>query len=158
MAYIHVNSWKSAYKSIIPDEILNNLDIDKRKAYFDKVIKSKTEDNVIAFEDNVATGFMTFGSCRDDDKNNSFGEIRGIYLLPEFWHQGIGTKLIKWGINEIIDIGYKNISLWVLEENIQAREFYKKHGFIYDGTSKEVKIGKPLIELRYVLKEGKCLA
>lgn len=25
--------------------------------------------------------------------------------------------------------GYKNCYLWVLEENKQARKFYKKHGF-----------------------------
>lgn len=152
LAYIHVNSWRSAYKGIIPDEILDNMDMEKRKAYFDRVIENKSENNVIAFKDNEVTGYMTFGHCRDDDKDSSFGEIRGIYLLPEFWHQGIGSKLINWGINVLNDMGYKNICLWVLEENLQAREFYKKQGFIYDGTSKEIIIGKPVIELRYILK------
>lgn len=36
LAYIHVNSWKSAYKNIIPDEILDNINVKKRKIYFDK--------------------------------------------------------------------------------------------------------------------------
>ena len=153
IAYIHVNSWRAAYIGIIPQEILDNMDIEKRKAYFDKVVKDKSENNVIAFIDNVPAGFLTFGNCRDDDKDNSFGEIRGIYLLPEYWHQGIGSKLINWGINELKVMGFKNICLWVLDDNLQARNFYEKQGFVYEGTSKEIIIGKPLIELRYILQD-----
>jgi len=150
LAYIHVNSWKAAYKNIVPDEILDNLSVDKRKLYFENVIKDKSEIIVIAYKDNVAAGFMTFGKCRDDDKDSSLGEIWGIYLLPEFWRQGIGSELISWGVNSLNDLGYNKVCLWVLEENMRARKFYEKQGFIYDGTSKELLIGKPLIVLRYI--------
>jgi RimJ/RimL family protein N-acetyltransferase len=38
----------------------------------------------------------------------------------------------------------------VLEENINARKFYEKLGFEHDGTIKEISIGKPLNEYRYI--------
>ncbi len=154
LAYIHVNSWKAAYKYILRDEILDNLNIEKRKLYFDKVLKDKSETNVLAYKDNVAAGFMTFGKCRDNDKDSSYGEIWGSYLLPEFWRQGIGSELINWGVNTLYEQGHKKVCLWVLEENLRARNFYEKQGFIYDGTAKEIIIGKPVTELRYIKIKG----
>ena len=61
----------------------------------------------------------------------------------------LGTKLINWGIHELHNRGYTMISLWVLKENISARKFYDKMGFIHDGTIKEINIGKTLKEYRY---------
>jgi ribosomal protein S18 acetylase RimI-like enzyme len=46
--------------------------------------------------------------------------------------------------------GFDKIVLWVLEDNASARRFYEKHGFAFDGTRKEIEIGKKYIELRYV--------
>lgn len=56
---------------------------------------------------------MTFGKCRDNDKDNSYGEIWGIYLLPEFWNQGIGSELITWGIKTLNDIGYEYVCFYM---------------------------------------------
>ena len=131
---IHSQSWKVAYKGIVPDEILDNLTVGKRQEYF---------------EDGIAAGLMCIGKCRDEDKSNDYGEIGGIYLLPQFWNKGIGTELISWGINELIYRGYRKISLWVLEENLSARKFYEKIGFEHDDTIKEINIGKKLNEYRY---------
>ena len=58
-------------------------------------------------------------------------------------------KLINWGICELRRRGYKKASLWVLEENLNARKFYEKLGFEHDGAIKEISIGKKLNEYRY---------
>jgi len=73
-----------------------------------------------------------------------------ITVLPYYWNQGIGTKLIKWVIEELKSREFTKISLWVLEENTNARRFYKKIGFQHDGTIKELNIGKQLNEYRYM--------
>jgi hypothetical protein len=39
LACIHVSSWKRAYLGIVPDDILDNMNIEKRKVYFDRVIE-----------------------------------------------------------------------------------------------------------------------
>lgn len=38
----------------------------------------------------------------------------------------------------------------MLEENINARNFYEKIGFQHDGNIKEIYIGKKLNEYRYI--------
>ena len=102
------------------------------------------------FKGEKPVGFMTLGKCRDGDSDSFWGEIWGIYLLPHYWNKGIGTILLKWGINELDNRKFERISLWVLEENINAQRFYEKIGFKHDGTIKELNIGKQLNEYRYI--------
>lgn len=106
--------------------------------------------NAVILNNGMIVGFMCLGKCRDEDLDNTYGEIWGIYLLPSFWRQGIGTVFIDWGIEELKQKGYRKISLWVLEDNMNARRFYEKMGFMHDGTVKELNIGKPLNEIRYI--------
>lgn len=150
LGLIHSESWKEAYKGIVPDSILDNMSAEKSEKRFYNSFIDGLERNVIALENDQAVGFMCLGECRDEDLDSSYGEIWGIYLLPLFWEQGIGTKLIQWGINDLKNKGYNKISLWVLEENINARKFYEKMGFVHDGTVKELNFGKQLNEFRYV--------
>ncbi|MGH4120375.1 GNAT family N-acetyltransferase [Clostridium sp.] len=150
LGYIHSQSWKTAYKSIIPDLILDNMSAEKRGEYFKKALLNKSEENVVIFKGDKPVGFMTLGKCRDVELDGHWGEIWGIYLLPNYWNQGIGTELIKWGIKELKNRGFNKISLWVLEENVNARRFYEQIGFQHDGTVKKLNIGKELNEYRYI--------
>jgi len=59
---------------------------------------------------------------------------------------------IHWGLNELKNRGYNKVTLWVLEENLNARRFYEKIGFKHDGTTKEITLGKKLKELRYEIE------
>lgn len=147
---IHSKSWKSTYKGIVPDEILDNITSSKREKYFKKALSEKWEEDAIIFKDGIPVGLICIGKCRDDDKQECSGEIWGIYLLPEYWSIGIGSELFQWGIKELKRRGYKEITLWVLEENLRARKFYEKFDFYHDGTVKEIKIGKLLKEYRYI--------
>ncbi len=148
---IHSKSWKIAYKGMISDEILNNITSEKRERYFEKALSNKWEEDALIFLEDKAVGFICIGKCRDEDRDEFYGEIWGIYLLPEFFNKGIGYELIKWGIKELKDRNYKRVTLWVLEENLKARRFYEKVGLHHDGTIKEIIIGESLNEYRYVI-------
>lgn len=150
LGQIHALSWKVAYKNIVPDEILDNITIEKRIKFFEKALTEGWEEDALIFKDDIAVGLICIGKCRDNDKDESTGEIWGIYLHPNYWNQGVGTELITWGLNELKHINFKEITLWVLENNLNARKFYEKMGFSHDGTIKEITIGRPLNEYRYV--------
>lgn len=151
---IHSQSWKVIYKGIVPDEILNNITAEKREKYFEKALSQGWEEDALIFKEDKAVGLICIGRCRDEDKDDSYGEIWGIYLLPEYWNRGIGYELINWGLTELRKRSYKKVTLWVLEENIKARNFYEKVGFKHDGTAKEINIGKALKECRYIIGDG----
>lgn len=147
---IHSQAWKVAYKGIVPDEILDNITAEKRQKYFEKALTEGWEEDAIIFNGNKALGLICIGKCRDADKDGSYGEIWGIYLLPEYWKKGIGSELIYWGLAELKKRNYDKVTLWVLEDNLNARKFYEDIGFEHDGTIKEITIGKKLNEYRYV--------
>lgn len=61
-----------------------------------------------------------------------------------------GSKLLDFVLNELYQQGFREIFLWVLEENINARKFYESRGFILDKDYLNDKIGgKELKEFRY---------
>jgi len=146
---IHARSWKVAYKNIVPDSILDNISADNRQKFFEKALLEKFEEDALIYVDNKAVGLMAIGKCRDKDQDITCGEIWGIYLLPEYWNKGIGTYFINWGLNELKSRNYRKVTLWVLEENLNARKFYENIGFRHDGTVQEIVIGKKLYEYRY---------
>ncbi len=152
VATVHVLSWQAAYKDIIPDEYLSGLDIEKRSVHFAKDFEKYKDITYyfVAELDGKIIGNLAVSKCRDDDKPDA-GEIIGIYLLSSYWGMGYGKQMMDFGINKLCELGYSEFCLWVLEENIRTRKFYKKYGFVFDGTKKAINIGKPLNEIRYVL-------
>ena len=45
---------------------------------------------------------------------------------------------------------YRRATLWVLDTNARAREFYERHGWSLDGNSKQQEIGELTVtEVRY---------
>ncbi len=149
LGFIHSESFRSAYRGIIPDDFLNGFAIEKRHNYYQKALNEGVEKTAIMSVNNKATGMITVGKCRDDDLDDTFGEIWGIYLLPDYWRKGLGKILINWGMDRIKDFGYFKATLWVLQDNTNARRFYEHLGFSFDGTEKIITIGKQLTEVRY---------
>lgn len=79
------------------------------------------------------------------------GEIVSIYLLPEYIGKGWGKALLQRAVEELHKEGYRDIFLWVLEENRNARGFYERMGF----RKREVYLndnigGRDLREVQYV--------
>ncbi|MDC7291485.1 GNAT family N-acetyltransferase [Blautia schinkii] len=57
-------------------------------------------------------------------------EIISIYLLSDYMGRGFGKILFDSVIVELKKIDYRCIFLWSLEENLKARKFYEKEGFL----------------------------
>lgn len=148
---IHSESSQEGFKGIIPDYILNDVfSIERRTKRFISEISECSPRTAIVFEENEPAGFISFGRCRYGNNDKSFMEIWRVYLIPKFWGSGAAKELMKWGINEILKENITNIELWVLEENIRARNFYEKMGFKYDNTFQTINMDKELKELRYI--------
>lgn len=150
LGVVHTESWKVAYKGIVPCSFLEKMTIDNSEKRFVRAVTQGLEKNIVAIKDNQIVGFMCLGKCRDSDVDHTYGEIWGIYLLPSLWRKGIGTELLLYGVKSLRNDGYKKVTLWVLEDNTNARRFYEKYDFKFDGTKKELNFEKVLYEIRYV--------
>jgi ribosomal protein S18 acetylase RimI-like enzyme len=150
LARVHVDSWQVAYRGIVPDSHLEGFTYQRREDAFRRAIAAHLEETYLMEDDDQGVGILTIGASRDSDLDVACtGEIWGIYIAPEYWRQGIGTRLLQKGERILRSRGYNEIVLWVLAENRDARRFYEKMGFSLDGMSKMVELGKPLKAVRY---------
>ena len=157
VATVHVRSWQAAYRGLLPDVYLDQLDVERRRVGWARTIE-ETEwprnGTLVATKANAnVVGFAHVGPARDDDLDPAVvGELAAIYALPEVWGSGVGRRLMAAAANVLRDAGFGDAILWVLEGNDRARRFYEIGGWGPDGTAKDVMIADtPLAEVRYRL-------
>jgi ribosomal protein S18 acetylase RimI-like enzyme len=150
LARVHIDSWRSAYRGLVPDSQLAKLDYATRARRFRQALGEHAEETYLAEENGEALGFLTVGECRDGDVDRQkTGEIWGIYMAPAHWRRGVGRSLCRYGENLLRSRGYTTATLWVFAGNGQAKSFYEAMGFRPDGASKTLQLGVPLEAIRY---------
>ena len=142
---IYEQSWKYAYKDIIPQSYLDSIPEGRWAANLDK----EGLNTVVIIEDGRFNGTSSYCKSRFSDFPD-FGEIVSIYLLPQYMGKGYGKLLLDAVIKELVLLGFDDIFLWVLEENHRAKKFYEKAGFTASGHYLDDNIGgKDLREMQY---------
>ena len=126
IAKVHVDSWKTTYINIVPEDFLNNLSFERRVDYWFSVIP---DGGVYVAEDenNQIVGFASGGKERSGKYSNYNGEIYAIYILKEFQGRGIGKLLIEPIVKELTNQGIFTMLVLVLEDN-PSRHFYEHLG------------------------------
>jgi len=155
-AYVacHIACWQAAYRGIIPDSYLDAMpeDLDERTETFRRSLKDPGVYKYYCVEsEGEIVGRLIFCKSRDTDRPD-VGEVGAIYLLPAFWDTGLGRRMMDFALENLRQMGFSTFIVWVLEENTRARRFYEKCGFVHDGKRKIIKVGKALVEIRYVIE------
>lgn len=145
---IYEESWKHAYKEIIPQEYLNSIPEGRWSKNFD-IPGWKT---LVCIVDGKYIGTSSFCKSRFEQFPD-YGEIISIYFLPEYMRKGYGKKLLEASILELNKLGFDELFLWVLDDNIAAKKFYEHLGFVKTEDYLNDNIGgKDLREVRFVYK------
>lgn len=145
---IYEQSWKYAYRGIIPDAYLDSIP----SGQWANGLNVSGRHSLLLFDNDKLLGTSSYCKARMEDMDG-FGEIVSIYLLPEAMHKGYGKKLMQAVIKELEIMGFQKIYLWVLEDNICARRFYERFGFTHSGRiHTDTFAGKELKEVQYVLE------
>ncbi len=143
---IYENSWRYAYKGIIPQDYLDAIP----EGRWVRNLDIPGWSTMVCVENGEYIGTSSFCRSRLEQYPDS-GEVISIYFLPEYIGKGYGGKLLEAVISELKNQGFTEVFLWVLEENTTARQFYEKHGFKCSGDYLQENIGgKDLREVRYV--------
>jgi GNAT superfamily N-acetyltransferase len=148
VARVHIRSWQCAYRGLIDQEYLDNLDPEgwAGRYTFGRVGLPST---VVAVDGSTIRGLATTGLCRDKDLSNS-GELLAIYVDPPYLHTGIGRLLMAAARERLRRVGVTKAALWVLDGNAHARRFYERDGWRLDGTRRTATYGNERVEeVRY---------
>ncbi|MDY0396933.1 GNAT family N-acetyltransferase [Virgibacillus halophilus] len=127
IAKVHVDSWRTTYKGIVPDEFLfKTLTYESRLKNWQGNVSQR---KVFVAEDKQKgiVGFAGGGKERSGEYPTYRGELYAIYILKDFQRMNIGRKLTARVMDQLVDAGFHSMLVWVLEEN-QSKSFLSGNG------------------------------
>ncbi len=141
IAHVHVDSWRTTYAGIVPDNYLSGLNETERVPMWREWLGLDIHVYVADMASEIV-GFICGGQIREPLADCD-AELFAIYLLQRAQGQGIGTALFRRLAESLRADGFKSMAVWVLESN-SSSSFYKKSGALRV-QSKEIDIGGAML-------------
>ena len=147
IARVHVDSWRTTYKGIVPDSFLESLSYERREQIWTTGIE---ENKVYIAEDKRGeiVGFASGGKERTGKYEAYIGELYAIYLLEGQQGKGLGQKLFQSVVYDLKEKKLNSMLIWALAENPACRFYEKLGGKKIDTAEIEID-GKKLVEFAY---------
>lgn len=149
IARVHVASWQSAYRDILPAELLSTLSVERRTEAWRRMLEQGTGAVLVATSSEGAVlGFCHVGPNRAEPADFS-GEVYAIYLLDEARGRGVGRSLFAEGSAWLRARALPAVLVWVLAPNGAARRFYERLGGRLVAERSIVVGTQPFVEVAY---------
>ena len=129
IAKVHVDSWRTTYAGIVPDDFLTKLSYGQRERNWRNILSTPDSTEFVYVAEDAegsVIGFASGGPERSGDADYK-GELYAIYLLDKYQHKGIGRQLTVAAARRLLQQGFRSMLVWVLAEN-PSRAFYEALG------------------------------
>ena len=151
IARVHLDTWRTTYRGIVPDEHLANLSYERRTNGWYQILNQAPEDgnftHVAEQEPDEIVGFANGGVERTGDLVYK-GELAAIYILQSYQGKGIGRCLVQAIAERLSRSGINSMLVWVLVDNPACQFYAALGGKPVHEKGHEIG-GKPLIEVAY---------
>ena len=132
-AVVHSISWKESHRSFCAHDFIEMHTPERQQEYIRNKMKCGSKFYILIEEKPI--GIV---SIKD-------GIIEDLYILPDKQNMGYGTKLLQFAIAQCTDTP----TLWILENNTNAKRLYHKMGFQETGRIHAITDGLDEIELSF---------
>ncbi|HSZ38850.1 MAG TPA: GNAT family N-acetyltransferase [Trebonia sp.] len=134
MARVHVRCWQETYRGLMPDAVLDDpgFPAARERMWTAALTDERYRRNraAVADRDGELVGLAMSGPS--DDVNGACAvQLYVLYVRAADHGTGAGRALLE----AVTDAGVPT-ALWVADPNPRAQAFYRKHGFVADGTVK----------------------
>ena len=130
-AAIHSISWKESHRSFCPMVFVAMHTPERQQEYLESKLSCGSKVYMLVEEKPI--GIVSV-------KENL---IEDLYVLPDKQNMGYGTKLLQFAVGQCIG----KPTLWILENNANAKRLYQIMGFQETGRIRTVADGLNEIEL-----------
>lgn len=130
IARVHVSSWRSTYRGMLPDDFLASLSESNYAERWKRVITDGTSKVYVAEDGPDVVGFASGGRERAGEPGYE-GEVYAIYVLDTAQRRGFGRELVRATVGGLREMGLADMIIWVLSDNQPARAFYERLGGVY---------------------------
>ena len=158
IAIVQVDTWRSTYRGIVPDDYINSLNYEKKEDYWRKFIALEENQFVLVAEtdEKQIVGFAAAGQNVDVEKHFT-GELHTLYLLENWQRRGIGKLSLQAAVQSLLKRQITSMLVWVLGDN-PFRAFYESLGGEYV-SERYIDIGDAsLLDIAYGWRDIRVLA
>ena len=131
MARVNVRSWQETYRGLMSDAVLDDPDLLTTREGFwtDMLTDERYRENrvAVAEREGELIGIAMSGPPLDEGPWSR--QLYVLYVRAVDHGTGAGRSLLE----EVVDPAESTL-LWVAEPNPRAQAFYRRHGFVADGT------------------------
>jgi len=133
MARVNVRSWRETYRGVMADRVLDDPELPHVREQFWTTILSdqryRANRVAVAERDGEVIGIAMAGPPQDPD--SQWGtHLYVLYVIAAEHGTGAGAALLDAVVGP-----HETAALWVADPNPRAQAFYRKHGFVADGTA-----------------------
>ena len=130
IARVHVTTWRSAYRNLLPDDFLASLSEAHYTERWTRVIGDSSSRVFVVEEPEGIVGFANGGRERAGESGFA-GELYAIYVLDSATRRGHGRELVRAVAGALREMKLPDMIVWVLRDNVPARHFYERLGGVY---------------------------
>jgi ribosomal protein S18 acetylase RimI-like enzyme len=130
IARVHVATWRSAYRGLLPDDFLASLSEKHYTERWRRVIDEGSSRVFVIDEPDGIAGFASGGRERAGEIGFA-GELYALYVLEGSQRRGHGRELVRAVAGALRELQLPDMIAWVLRDNSPARAFYEQLGGTY---------------------------
>ena len=150
IASVRVDTWRSAFRGLLADALLDGLDTTSITASWRRGLETidPTRVTYVAEIGHDIIGFASGGRARHAT-GAYLGEVYALYVRDAHQGKGIGRALLRASAAELVRRGLTPIVIWTLFNNPASRGFYESLGGTVIGEKREPFEGHELHEVAY---------
>ncbi|HEY3801129.1 MAG TPA: GNAT family N-acetyltransferase [Kofleriaceae bacterium] len=150
IASAQLASWRSSYRGILPDAVLERLDLSRWTESRRRIAHDRSLLQLVAYDlsHGDIVGFCDAGPSRRTTA--AAGEVYALYLVQHAKRHGLGSEMLDHAISWLRTGDRHSMIIWVLEGNQHARRFYEARGGQLGSTYQSQVHGFPVLERAYV--------
>jgi GNAT superfamily N-acetyltransferase len=128
IARAHTESWQTSYRGILPDSILDRIDVGQRADSRRRVLRDRSVFQLVAYDTTHGdiVGFCDAGRSRRGAAQA--GEVYAIYIVDRAKRHGLGVEMFARVRAYLAANAMSSMIVWVLDHNVHARRFYEAIG------------------------------
>jgi GNAT superfamily N-acetyltransferase len=150
IARAHTESWQTSYRGILPDNVLDRVDVGQRADSRRRILADRSIFQLVAFDftHGDIVGFCDAGPAR---RHAPYAiEIYALYMVHRAKRHGLGQEMFERVQAHFAASGKRSLIIWVLENNLHARGFYEAMGGRPAMAIRSTIGGYPVTERAYV--------
>jgi GNAT superfamily N-acetyltransferase len=150
IARAHTASWQTSYRGLLPDAVLDRIDVDQRAASWRRTLQDPSVLTLVAYDTthHDIVGFCDAGRTRGDSAYAA--EVYRIYVEHHAKRHGLGREMFEQVTDWLRTQQLRSLVIWVLDNNHHARRFYEAMGGRAASRMASAVSGFPVVELSYV--------